>query len=47
MRLRTAQQLVRQTSLREQKPLVLMQSMTLFTRWQEMRQDMVRHLLVS
>ncbi len=38
---------VRQTSLREQKPLVLMQSMTLFTRWQETRQDMVRHLLVS
>ena len=32
---------------REQKLLVLMRSMTPFTRWQETRLDMVRHLLVS
>ena len=36
-----------ETSLREQRPLVLMRSMIQFTRWQETRLDMARHLLVS
>ena len=39
--------LVRQISLREQRPLVLMRSTIQFTRWQETRLDMARHLLVS
>ena len=42
-KLRTAQQQVRLTLLRELKLLTLTQSMIQFMRWLEMRLDMVRH----